>query len=120
MSATFDTDEFANYFKNFTGQKNIPASLVPIKRSPVSYQVTISYLDQLANAKPNAEFVIEKPQIEESTYNSLTTLVNTMDRMEMNNTTEEGHIKIGSVLVFLPGIYEIEEAFRRLTLKAKA
>lgn len=119
MSATFDTDEFANYFKNFSGKNTIPAPLVTINKSSASYQVGISYLDQLAYFSHKLEFAIDKPQIDEHTYSALTFLISAMDRIEKNNTREDGVIKIGSVLVFLPGIYEIEEAFRRLTMKAK-
>lgn len=119
MSATFDTDEFANYFKNFSRKETIPAPIITIKK-PGIYTTTIHYLDQLIQYKSKTDFVLNKPEIDDATYDAFIFLVGAFDHLEKKQMKNEGETRtIGSVLVFLPGIYEIEEAYRRLTLKAK-
>lgn len=120
MSATFDTDQFANYFKNFSRVETIPAPIITIKK-PGLFTTTIHYLDQLIQYKPKSEFFIDKPEIDSTTYDAFIFLVGAFDLLEKKQIKQEDQVykKIGSVLVFLPGIYEIEEAYRRLTLKAK-
>lgn len=118
MSATFDTDAFANYFKNFSGVETIPAPIIAIKK-PGIYTTTIYYLDQLIQYKPKSDFTIDNPSIGSATYDAFIFLVGAFDHLEKKQVRLEGtKRKIGSVLVFLPGIYEIEEAYRRLTLQA--
>lgn len=119
MSATFDTDEFANYFKNFSGADTIPAPIITIKK-PGIYTTTIHYLDQLIQYKQKSDFNIDKPEIDSATYDAFIFLVSAFDHLEMKQIRHDGSDrKIGSVLVFLPGIFEIEEAYRRLQIRNK-
>lgn len=116
MSATFDTDEFAHYFRNFSGSKTIPAPIIRITK-PGVFTTTIHYLDQLVKAVhlPIAEFVHDKPVIGKHTFDAFTFVVRAFDRLDKKRTkSEEEEGTIGSVLVFLPGIYEIEEAYAKL------
>lgn len=46
-------------------------------------------------------------------YEIFTFLVRALDRID-ENIPDTDLKKIGSVLVFLPGIYEIEDAYKRL------
>lgn len=119
MSATFDTDEFANYFKNFSGKETIPAPIITVKK-PGLYTTTIHYLDHMPYQKTDA-FSLGKPEVEDAAFDAFIFLIGAFDRLDKMKAERDGGEtrKIGSVLVFLPGIYEIEEAFRRLTLKAK-
>lgn len=118
MSATFDTDEFANYFRNFSGMETIPAPIISIQK-PGIYTTTIHYVDQLKRYIAMADFSIAKPGIDDATYESFIFIVGALDVVEKKKLTQQGQErKVGSVLVFLPGIYEIEEAYRRLNLRA--
>lgn len=118
MSATFNTDEFADYFRNFSGVEKIPAPVISI-RKPGLYTTTIHYLDQLKPYVPMGEFFIDKPDIDDTTFEAFLFIVGALDVVERKRVRQDEGRKVGSVLVFLPGIYEIEEAYRRLMLKAK-
>lgn len=118
MSATFDTDEFANYFRNFSGVETIPAPIISIQK-PSIYNITIHYVDHLTRYKKMAEFSIDKPEIADATYDAFVFIIGALDVVEKKQVKLEGEQrKVGNVLVFLPGIYEIEEAYRRLNLRA--
>ncbi|KAF5304502.1 hypothetical protein FQR65_LT18860, partial [Abscondita terminalis] len=112
MSATFDTDEFATYFKNFHHSQLIPAPILYIDKS-CKYTTQKYYADQLSLIGKVPMCKIEEPQIEAPTYDMLVSLVRAFDKLDIidpvTNTTQ-----IGNVLVFLPGILEIEEAHDRL------
>lgn len=55
----------------------------------------------------------DDPKIHENLYQILIVLLQAFDRMEKKE--DESEIVIGNVLIFLPGIYEIEEVYKRLT-----
>lgn len=63
-----------------------------------------------------SDFNIDKPEINDSTYEAFLFLVGAFDLLEKRKQNRDG--KVGSVLVFLPGIYEIEEAYSRLKQRA--
>lgn len=48
-------------------------------------------------------------------YDVMVKLIRIFDNLDKNINNDKGQKVIGNVLVFLPGIIEIEEAFRRLT-----
>lgn len=50
---------------------------------------------------------LDKPQIEEAGFETAIHLIKAFDEMEVGNA-----LKKSSVLVFLPGIFEIEEMHR--------
>lgn len=118
MSATFNTDEFANYFRNFSGIETIPAPIISIEK-PGIYTTTVHYVDHWTRYKPMADFSIDKAEIGDATYDAFVFIIGALDVVEKKQVEQEGKgRKVGSVLVFLPGIYEIEEAYRRLNLRA--
>jgi len=51
---------------------------------------------------------LSKTQIDEDGYETAVTLVEAFDKMKVDNDDKK------SVLIFLPGIYEIEEMHRRM------
>lgn len=54
------------------------------------------------------EFNIHEPKVHECLYDSLVFLIAAFDKLDDSSS------KLGSVLVFLPGILEIERAFNVL------
>ncbi|XP_031345439.1 probable ATP-dependent RNA helicase spindle-E isoform X2 [Photinus pyralis] len=106
MSATLDTDEFADYFMNAHDTQMLPPPVLNINK-PSRYSVQKFYIDQLQKSAP--AFNISEPKIDPSLYTLFTGLVRTFDKLDqIDPITKE--TKIGHVLVFLPGILEIEEA----------
>ncbi|KAF5272439.1 hypothetical protein FQA39_LY07907 [Lamprigera yunnana] len=117
MSATFDTEEFANYFKNFHSDKNLPAPVVFIEKT-YKFNTQTFYADQLQLIGKVPSFHLEEPKIDSSLYDMFVVLIRACDRLDQIDPLTSKP-KIGHVLVFLPGIYEIEEAHDRLINKWK-
>lgn len=103
MSATIDAKEFAEYFR---GAHIAP--IIHIER-PNQFSTQIFYADQLQVVKVDSDFDYDRPRISESVWLLFTTLMQVFDKI---NEMEESS---GSVLVFLPGLQDIEEANRRLS-----
>lgn len=105
MSATIDAKEFAEYFR----RSHIPP-IIHIEK-PNQFSKQIYYTDQLPVVKLDSEFDIDKPGISESIWLLFTTLMQVFDKISDGDETSPAN---GSVLVFLPGLQDIEEANRRL------
>ncbi|KAK4885271.1 hypothetical protein RN001_001542 [Aquatica leii] len=117
MSATFDTDEFANYFRNFHHSQLIPAPIIFIDKS-CKYTTQKYYADQLSLIGKVPTYAIEDPKIEASLYDIFVVLVRAFDKLDYIDPVTN-QTQIGNVLVFLPGILEIEEAHDRLMTKMR-
>ncbi|XP_060520924.1 probable ATP-dependent RNA helicase spindle-E [Cylas formicarius] len=111
MSATIKADEFAYYFRRQTFGQTIRAPIISInKESP--YTKTIFYLEQIDKISQNMpKLDLMRPNISNEVWNVFLFLVAIFDRLERGDS---GMNRNGTVLVFLPGIYEIEEAHSRL------
>ncbi|XP_030761090.1 probable ATP-dependent RNA helicase spindle-E [Sitophilus oryzae] len=115
MSATMNSDEFAHYFRKQSSGKTIPAPIIKVDTNS-QYKKTIFPLDliwQVSKSMP--KFDIEKPEISKEIWEIFTFLIEVFDKLDADGP-EEGRVT-GSVLVFLPGINEIEEAHRLLKSK---
>ncbi|XP_017772489.1 PREDICTED: probable ATP-dependent RNA helicase spindle-E [Nicrophorus vespilloides] len=112
MSATFDTSKFAQYFQTHTLDAVLPAPTLFITKSNV-HQTSMFYADQLSQLKPLAEYTFDEPCVKPILYELLVELVVIFDKLDKKNA-DTGNIDIGHVLVFLPGIIEIEEAYMHL------
>lgn len=113
MSATIETDDFADYFKNYSRTEIIPAPIITVTK-PNIYQNLIYYAEQFKNwMKHVPEYSIVKPQIHKEIYELFVVVVRALDVLDTVDVATNKTI-IGNVLVFLPGILEIEEAHRQL------
>ncbi|KAK9693515.1 Helicase conserved C-terminal domain [Popillia japonica] len=113
MSATIDTEKFQNYFKTNCADIDIyPPTLHILKESKFDNQ--LFYIDQLSSLGKIPNFSIAEPRIDKSLYDMLLRLIKIFDRLDKKDVITNRNI-VGSVLVFLPGIYEIEEAYNYLT-----
>ncbi|XP_040916868.1 ATP-dependent RNA helicase TDRD9 [Toxotes jaculatrix] len=126
MSATINCRQFAEYFSTTVRGKMNPAYVFEVEGAP--YAIEEFYLDDLQNLFP---YRVESPHqddpyIPAEMYSLAISLIQSFDEMESKDTSskaEKGGMtssERGSVLVFLPGIYEIsymQEALVKLVHK---
>lgn len=116
MSATFDTDKYATYFQTHSHYHRSPAPTIFIPKNE-KYQIQIYYANQL-NHFEWPEFYEDRPCIELASFHALVQLVKLFSKLDSKDQVTR-QVRVGSVLVFLPGIFEIEEAYRFLTEESK-
>lgn len=117
MSATIEAEEFAYYFRSHNMNAALPAPIIYVNKQN-SYTKTTYYLDNLQTAFDATraslpDFEIDKPEISDGLWKIFTFLVSIIDKLDVIDHNTMKPI-IGSVLVFLPGIHEIEEASKLL------
>eukprot|EP00731_Ephydatia_muelleri_P027282 Em0019g155a len=115
MSATLEGDVLSSYFGCYQGDKIVPAPVVVVAEKP--YSVLEFYLDDITHlghcSPPDPDF----PRVTDETSKIACALLQEFDRMEQKNPNYrlQGFAR-GTVLVFLPGMSEIEEMDRRIKL----
>lgn len=111
MSATAETEKLRDYFGDYYGHpynRHQAAPLVTVDK-PSNYSIHIAYLDDLYGFIPTARKMdLSKTQIDKDGFETAISLVEAFDKMKVDNDNKK------SVLIFLPGIYEIEEMHRRM------
>ncbi|KAM7375860.1 hypothetical protein PAMP_005626 [Pampus punctatissimus] len=124
MSATINCRQFAEYFSSTVCGKMNPAYMFEVEGAP--YAIEEFYLDDLCNVFP---YGVESPHSDDphisvQMYNLAISLIQSFDEMEGKDSSkaekDDGRSERGSVLVFLPGIYEIsymQEALSKLVHK---
>ncbi|XP_008211194.1 probable ATP-dependent RNA helicase spindle-E [Nasonia vitripennis] len=115
MSATFDVSKFAEYFSvpTETGFVAAPIVTIPKKRN---YKVHTHYLCQLTALGTLPEISLVEPKVSEKMMKFCIKLINVFDDIDSNSEYDpEDLAEFGgekpryATLVFLPGIWEIEE-----------
>ncbi|KAK9877509.1 hypothetical protein WA026_018618 [Henosepilachna vigintioctopunctata] len=115
MSATINTEDFAHYFRYQYKGDDFQAPVVYINE-PNQFAITKYFLDNLPPSLPTAHFDIDKPEICEGVINVFLFLLTAFNKLdEADPFTNE--TRLGSVLVFLPGIREIEDIEKLLIEK---
>ncbi|KAM4690496.1 ATP-dependent RNA helicase TDRD9 [Rhinophrynus dorsalis] len=112
MSATINCKEFADYFAVPIFNKLIPAYIFEVEGKP--HDIEVFYLDDLMHMprfKVTAPCVNE-PGISREMYDVATSLINIFDDMEKEERENQKKnpktvVEPNSVLVFLPGLMEI-------------
>ncbi|KAM6461278.1 ATP-dependent RNA helicase TDRD9 isoform 1-T1 [Liasis olivaceus] len=119
MSATIDCQEFANYFAIPVRNKLYPAYVFQVEGKP--HAIEEYYLDDLKPVIGHIRIptqIIEEPLINPEMYKAAVALIQWFDELE---TKENGDRSLefvserGSVLVFLPGLAEINYLHELLT-----
>uniref|UniRef100_A0A8C1F641 ATP-dependent RNA helicase TDRD9 n=1 Tax=Cyprinus carpio carpio TaxID=630221 RepID=A0A8C1F641_CYPCA len=111
MSATINCAEFAEYFGTPIRNQMNPAYVFEVEGAP--YAIEEFYLDELKTILPLGINVWEEM------YNVAVSLIQSFDEMEAKDQSAT-HPERGSVLVFLPGLAEIQymkEALAKLVRK---
>uniref|UniRef100_A0AAY4CCJ2 ATP-dependent RNA helicase TDRD9 n=1 Tax=Denticeps clupeoides TaxID=299321 RepID=A0AAY4CCJ2_9TELE len=123
MSATINCKEFADYFGTpVRGQIN-PAFVFEVEGVP--YTIEEFYLDDIRTIVPFRPNQLDNPSISVEMYNVAVSLIQNFDEMEAKDHRSEKDASVslpqrGSVLVFLPGLAEIQfmqEALAKLVRK---
>ncbi|XP_056089120.1 ATP-dependent RNA helicase TDRD9 [Rhinichthys klamathensis goyatoka] len=128
MSATINCAEFAEYFGTLIRNQMNPAYVFEVEGAP--YAIEEFYLNDLSTILPlgtnvNLTHPVD-PCITEEMYNVAVSLIQSFDEMEAKDqrcskqTGSVTHPERGSVLVFLPGLFEIQymkEALSKLVRK---
>ncbi|KAI8129774.1 putative ATP-dependent RNA helicase spindle-E [Lucilia cuprina] len=117
MSATINSVEFSNYFKI----KREPAPILKADSRRL-FQVKDFYLDDLGRINnTNVEIDVTEPGISPEMYRLVLKLIIVIDNIEkqevalsLNSQTNAANST--SILIFLPGINEIEQMCKRLEL----
>uniref|UniRef100_A0A671RAJ2 RNA helicase n=1 Tax=Sinocyclocheilus anshuiensis TaxID=1608454 RepID=A0A671RAJ2_9TELE len=107
MSATINCAEFAEYFGTPIRNQMNPAYVFEVEGAP--YAIEEFYLDELKTILPlgvDLTFPVD-PCITEEMYNVAISLIQSFDEMEAKDQSAT-HPERGSVLVFLPGLAEIQ------------
>ncbi|XP_029453911.1 ATP-dependent RNA helicase TDRD9 isoform X2 [Rhinatrema bivittatum] len=119
MSATINCEEFANYFAVPILNKVIPAYVFEVEGKP--YSVEEYYLDDLKHInhiKVPAQY-FEEPVISKEMYEVAVSLIQLFDDLEKEKESEKQNrcsvAQPNSVLVFLPGLAEINFMHELLT-----
>ncbi|XP_078036812.1 putative ATP-dependent RNA helicase spindle-E isoform X2 [Augochlora pura] len=120
MSATFQVETFAKYFSSPVRGKLVPAPIIDItKRS--YFNMAIYYLCQLSSLGLLPEISTTEPTISKKMMEFCINLIKFLDDIDMQaddakydleTKVYERHV----ILVFLPGIHEIEEMHNLLSL----
>ncbi|XP_054828112.1 ATP-dependent RNA helicase TDRD9 [Eublepharis macularius] len=121
MSATINCQEFANYFAIPVRNKLYPAYVFEVEGKP--HAIEEYYLDDLKPILSNIRIIqsiVEEPLIPKEMYTAAVTLIQWFDELEMKESGMEKHCldlmsECGSVLVFLPGLAEINYMHELLT-----
>ncbi|XP_066947953.1 ATP-dependent RNA helicase TDRD9 isoform X1 [Macrobrachium rosenbergii] len=120
MSATIDALKFAQYFATPIKNHMIPAPIVSVSDATV-HRIQIFYLDSLSvicKEKPNIlpqlpEVNPDDPWIANEMYVLVNEMVKCFDVIERGEKNNEGIAEFtlnrGAVLIFLPGLLEIEQ-----------
>ncbi|XP_063539253.1 probable ATP-dependent RNA helicase spindle-E [Cydia strobilella] len=120
MSATFQTQKFADYFMIPTPRGQHMASCIQVNKKDPMFSVKTFYLEQLSKFGSLVEACTPKahePNIITEMYHLVVKLVNAFEQIDMteDHITDRSEADLPSVLIFLPGINEIEEQYNALT-----
>ncbi|XP_012255284.2 probable ATP-dependent RNA helicase spindle-E [Athalia rosae] len=116
MSATYNIEKFASYFSVPIGNKLEPAPVIDVTKKNY-FNVNIFYLDQLSQLSPLPEVSIDEPTITPKMTRlclNLIIVLDSIDSQELKNKNLEQNTNRSVILIFLPGIFEIEEMYNIL------
>ncbi|OCT68434.1 hypothetical protein XELAEV_18039735mg [Xenopus laevis] len=112
MSATINCKEFADYFAVPVLNKLTPAYIFEVEGKP--HDIEVFYLDDLKDIPQAkiADHFFDEPLISKEMYEVATSLIHLFDEMEkeelkQGRMSRKDYIESNSVLVFLPGLMEI-------------
>ncbi|KAL1137628.1 hypothetical protein AAG570_009324, partial [Ranatra chinensis] len=113
MSATFNTNKFSDYFSKKVNGIKIDPPIIEVDHS-IRYPVYTYYIDSLVGKFPVKvpQISLDRPLIEDSAYDLACLLIEAFHTIDKSEQKQLGFV--GSVLVFLPGIHEIEVMFEKL------
>ncbi|XP_071580975.1 probable ATP-dependent RNA helicase spindle-E [Temnothorax nylanderi] len=115
MSATIDVTKFARYFSTEVGNNFIPAPIIEIPERR-KFDINTYYLDEITTIGTIPKVSYAKPRVTQSTIKFCSLIINALDEIDIgdDNEKDSNPSRRHAVLVFLPGISEIEEFYNYL------
>lgn len=114
MSATMDADQFVNFFKvTFEDGSVFLPPKIDLSESARVYEIEELYLNHFEGlwlSDLNQLINYEKPGIESSMYDFAVKVIN----FSLRQQRKSSNLKSPAILVFLPGIHEIETLHKKL------
>ncbi|KYN17992.1 putative ATP-dependent RNA helicase spindle-E [Trachymyrmex cornetzi] len=115
MSATINVIKFAKYFSSIIENELIPAPIIKIPRKK-TFEICIYYLDEIKNIGNIPEVSVMEPKVTQAMLNFCSLIIHALDEIDINDNEEDSNSpQRHAVLIFLPGIYEIEELYNYLS-----
>ncbi|XP_043254813.1 probable ATP-dependent RNA helicase spindle-E isoform X1 [Colletes gigas] len=120
MSATFKVERFATYFSSPVGNKLTPAPIIDIEKRN-RFNVTICYLCQMGALGLLPEVSATEPNVSKQMMEFCVNLTKVLDDVDANDDDADCNLERNvyerhAILVFLPGMDEIEEMHNFLSL----
>ncbi|CAD0203892.1 unnamed protein product [Chrysodeixis includens] len=127
MSATFNSKAFSDYFMVPTSRGPCRSSCIKVERKDTMFSVKVFYLNHLTKFGSILNHVTPKsddPTIAPEMHHLVIKLLNAFEQIDKqeDKITDRSAADLPSVLIFLPGINEIEDLYACLTdsaLRAK-
>ncbi|XP_018055297.1 PREDICTED: putative ATP-dependent RNA helicase TDRD9 [Atta colombica] len=115
MSATINVIKFAKYFSSIVENELIPAPILKIPRKK-NFEFRTYYLDEIKNLGNIPEVSVMEPKVTQEMLNFCSLIINALDEIDINDNEKDLNLpQRHAVLIFLPGIYEIEELYNYLS-----
>ncbi|CAL7951071.1 unnamed protein product [Xylocopa violacea] len=120
MSATFDVEKFAKYFSSPVRNKFVPAPIIDIPKKTF-FNIAIYYLCQMTALAPIPEVSATEPNVSKRMMEFCVNIIKVLDDVDMkaddaNCDPETNIYERHVILIFLPGINEIEEIHNLMSL----
>ncbi|KAL6256192.1 hypothetical protein P5V15_012308 [Pogonomyrmex californicus] len=108
MSATIDVDKFAAYFSTPVENRLLPAPVIDIPKSS-PFNVSIYYIDEMENLGSIPQVFPNEPRFTIAMAEFSARVIHIFDRVDQRGNSTNDEYERSTVLVFLPGLSEIEE-----------
>ncbi|XP_055594148.1 probable ATP-dependent RNA helicase spindle-E isoform X2 [Uranotaenia lowii] len=108
MSATIDAKEFSEYFKIPKRSGYLSAPIISVDKTRL-YSVREYYIDDLDKLRMDFTIDYEQPSISERMYEVAAKIALVCDRLQDNDFEESNLEYKPSIIIFLPGINEIDQ-----------
>ncbi|KAL0106286.1 hypothetical protein PUN28_016183 [Cardiocondyla obscurior] len=115
MSATIDVTKFAKYFSIKIENNLFPAPIIKIPEKR-NFDVRIFYLDEIENLGSIPEVSASDPKVTVDMIQFCSLIIGALDDIDSNDDKKNSNFpQRHAVLIFLPGLYEIEELYNYLS-----
>lgn len=119
MSATMAAEQFSEYFEVTLNNGSVYAPpIIDLSESPRNFEIKEYYLEEFEDLcvdNPVSELIdYEEPGISEGMYEYAATILTLCFKMQMAQVKKG--VKSPAILVFLPGIHEIERFHEKISL----
>ncbi|XP_011343987.2 probable ATP-dependent RNA helicase spindle-E [Ooceraea biroi] len=112
MSATINVKKFAKYFSMRVGNDLVPTPIIEIPERR-RYEIRTYYLDDIDSLGTIPEVSVIEPTVTDTMINFCSRIIIALDQVDIDEDVDSSQRH--TVLVFLPGIYEIQDLYNYLS-----